>query len=112
MSAPRSDYSMGAQEDLLHDISNAAAVNNKKYSRYLKSKNLRNTEGRTDYSDAKFVTAIVFHPRSQASGKLVVQYHASWSLIPQFSFVPSTCTSVGDEGPEYPRKFTSERILT
>ena len=75
-------------------------------------KNLRRIEGRTDYSDAKFVTAIVFHPRSQASGKLVVQYHASWSLIPQFSFVPSTCTSVGDEGPEYPRKFTSERILT
>ena len=55
---------MGAQEDLLHDISNAVAVNNKKYSRYLKSKNLRNTEGRTDYSDAKLVTAIFFHPLS------------------------------------------------
>ena len=55
---------MGAQEDLLHDISNAFAVNNKKYSRYLKSKNLRNTEGRTDYSDAKLVTAIFSHPLS------------------------------------------------
>ena len=75
-------------------------------------KNLRRIEGRTDYSDAKFVTAIVFHPRSQASGKLV-------STVPCF-LVPNTpvffCSVNLHFGwsrrAEYPRKFTSERILT